>query len=131
MSNFLTIDNLYRKAPSIFSQGSSERTSDKYQHISTLDLIEQLEKEGFRPTVVKQSNSRLESKKSFAKHCVRFRHVDTKPSASHLFPELVLINSHDGLSSYRLYAGLYRLGGILRFVSQGATLDKFRWEICQ
>ena len=109
MNHFLTMDNLYRKAPSIFTQSSAEGTSAKYQHISTLELVEKLMAEGFKPTSARQSNSRLESKKSFAKHCIRFRHVDTKPSASQLFPELVLINSHDGLSSYRLYAGLYRL----------------------
>jgi hypothetical protein len=93
------MDNLYRKAPSIFTKESSERTSNKYKHISTLEIIEQLSKEGFLPTVAKQSNSRFENKKSFAKHSVRFRHVDTKPSTSHLYPELILINSHDGLSS--------------------------------
>lgn len=109
MNHFLTMDNLYRKAPSIFTQSSAEGTSAKYQHISTLELVEKLMAEGFKPTSARQSNSRLESKKSFAKHCIRFRHVDTKPSASQLFPELVLVNSHDGLSSYRLYAGLYRL----------------------
>ena len=109
MNHFLTIDTLYRNAPSIFTQESSMNTSDKYQHISTLEIVEQLAREGFKPTVAKQSNSRLESKKLHAKHCIRFRHVDTKLSVSHLFPELVLINSHDGLSSYRLYAGLYRL----------------------
>lgn len=103
------MEALQRKAPSIFTQTRAEGTSDRYQHISTLEIIEKLMGEGFKPTVAKQSNSRLESKKSFAKHCIRFRHVDTVPSASQLFPELVLINSHDGLSSYRLYAGLYRL----------------------
>lgn len=109
MSNFLTIDTLYRNAPSVFTQGKSEHTSDKYQPISTLKIVEKLMEEGFMPTAARQNNSRLESKRAYTKHSIRFRHVDTMPSAANLFPELVLINSHDGLSSYRLYAGLYRL----------------------
>jgi hypothetical protein len=35
--------------------------------------------------------------------------VDVRPTVGGLFPELVLVNSHDGLSSYKLSAGLYRL----------------------
>lgn len=109
MSNFLTVDDLYRKAPSIFTLESAERTSDKYQHISTLSVIDGLMSEGFYPTWVSQSNCRLEVKKAYTKHMIRFRHRDTKPSFTQLFPELILVNSHDGLSSYRLNAGVFRL----------------------
>ena len=61
------------------------------------------------PTSARQSNCRLENKMAYTKHMVRFRHCDTQVTASQLFPELILINSHDGLSSYRLLAGMYRL----------------------
>ena len=109
MSAFLNTHELFRKAPSIFTQGCSERTSEKYQPISTATIIENLSQEGFFPTTAMQSNCRLENKKAYTKHLVRFRHRDTHATGSNLFPELVLINSHDGLSSYRLLAGLYRL----------------------
>ena len=109
MSNFITLDTLQRKAPSIFTEDSADRTSEKYQHISTSTIINGLMQEGFFPTWVGQSNSRLANKKAYSKHMIRFRHRDTKPSFSQLFPELVLVNSHDGLSSYRLNAGLFRL----------------------
>ena len=105
MSTFLNSNELFRKAPSIFTQGCSERTSEKYQPISTATIIENLSQEGFLPTTAMQSNCRLENKKAYTKHLVRFRNRDTRVTASNLFPELVLINSHDGLSSYRLLAG--------------------------
>ncbi|QDQ41114.1 DUF945 domain-containing protein [Legionella geestiana] len=108
-TNFLTVDALRRKAPSIFTQQSSDNTSDKYQHISTISIVEGLMKEGFYPTWAHQSNSRLETKRAYTKHMFRFRHQDTKPSFTELFPEIVLVNSHDGLSSYRLNAGVFRL----------------------
>ena len=108
-ANYLTIDMLRCKAPSIFTQESAQRTSDKYQHISTLQVVESLMSEGFYPTMAGQSNCRLPEKKAFTKHMIRFRHVDARPSFTQLFPELVLVNSHDGLSSYRLNAGVFRL----------------------
>ena len=61
------------------------------------------------PTAASQSHSRLENKKAYTKHLVRFRHCDTEATKSQLVPEIILINSHDGLSSYRLLAGIYRL----------------------
>lgn len=109
MLNALSLETLQRKAPSIFTKSSAESTSDKYQHISTIDVVESLKDKGFLPTFVTQSHCRLEGKEAFTKHMIRFRHQDTQPTVGGLFPELVLTNSHDGLSSYRLDAGLYRL----------------------
>ncbi len=109
MINALNLETLQRKVPSIFSEDSAERTSDKYQHISTFKIIEGLMKEGFVPTWATQSGSRLENKKGYAKHMIRFRHQEAKLALNQLFPEIVLINSHDGLSSYRLMSGVYRL----------------------
>ncbi len=109
MFNVLSLETLQRKAPSIFAQDSAERTSDKYRHISTAKVVEGLIGEGFMPTWVKQSNCRLENKKDYTKHMIRFRHIQARPTANDLYPEIVLINSHDGLSSYRLVAGIYRM----------------------
>jgi hypothetical protein len=112
MHNFAVLDKaaLQKFAPSIFAEGGSHRTSDKYQHISTIEVIDALACEGFMPVKATQSRSRIEEKKGYAKHCVRFRHVDTMPTVGGgLFPELILTNSHDGLSSYKLQSGLFRL----------------------
>lgn len=98
-----------RHAPSIFTMDSAARTSDKYQHISTLQVIDGLRGEGFIPVWAAQCRSRLAHKRAFTKHMLRFRHVDAVANQHGLFPELVLINSHDGLSSYRLMAGVYRM----------------------
>jgi hypothetical protein len=108
MFNALSLQTFQRQAPSIFSENSAERTTDKYQHISTIKVIEGLASKGFMPTQATQSVCRLENKKSYAKHMLRFRHVEAQFNAAGLVPEIILINSHDGLSSYRLIAGLYR-----------------------
>ena len=105
----LSIDQLRVKAPSIFTADSSERTSHKYQHISTLKVVEGLMGEGFMPVWATQCRTRIQAKRAYTKHMMRFRHVDAQANHNGLYPELVLINSHDGLSSYRLMAGVYRM----------------------
>ena len=49
----------------------------------------------------------MEGKAEFTKHMIRMRHagqVQTRPAAN----EIILINSHDGASSYQMLAGLLR-----------------------
>jgi hypothetical protein len=98
-------------APSVFTvDNSHHKTSDKYKQIPTIKIVEQLAEKGFHVTKAMQTNSRIKGNRQFAKHMLRFRHESTEPKLNDgLFPELVLVNSHDGLSSYKLMAGLFRL----------------------
>src|SRR6185369_3215543 len=102
---FLTEEHLQRYTPSVFTMEKSSSTSDRYQHISTIDVIRGLASEGFKPVNAVECRARSYENKPFTKHMLRFRHVDTNSTNDGLFPELVLINSHNGLSSYKLMAG--------------------------
>ena len=58
--------------------------------------------------MVAQSRSGIEGKSEFSKHMIRMRHaahVGARPEAN----EIILINSHDGASSYQMLAGVFRL----------------------
>lgn len=105
----LSKEKLFKLAPSIFTQASSHKTSNKYAPISTEQIIDKLMSEGFFPTWATQTMSQCQESKAFAKHMLRFQRHDALQNNQGLYPELVLINSHDGLSSYRLMAGLFRL----------------------
>jgi hypothetical protein len=109
MFNPLNLETLQSRVPSIFTTEGAAGTSDKYKHISTIDVVKGLMSEGFMPVKAMQNRTRKIDKAPFTKHMLRFRHTSTVPTVGGLFPELVLVNSHDGLSSYRLMAGLYRL----------------------
>ncbi len=109
MFKTVSLETLQRTAPSIFTTAGAAGTSDKYKHISTIDVVKGLASEGFTLVKATQNRTRIIDKAPFVKHMLRFRHVDSVPTVGGLFPELVLVNSHDGLSSYRLMAGLYRL----------------------
>ena len=102
-------EKLFKLAPSIFTQASSHKTSNKYAPISTEQIIDKLMSEGFFPTWATQTMSQRQESKPFAKHMLRFQRHDALQNNQGLYPELVLIKSHDGLSSYRLMAGLFRL----------------------
>lgn len=108
-SRELSNQDLAKLAPSIFSQSGAENTSSRYKHISTLEVVEGLRKEGFAPVNAFQSRTRIEGRELFTKHIIRFRQAGLQPTVGGLFPEVVLINSHDGTSAYKLMAGLYRL----------------------
>jgi len=105
----LSMDQLARVVPSLYTQEGYEKTSNRYQPISTAMVVEKLMSEGFYPTKAYQTCSRTQEKRMFSKHMIRFRRYDFNYATPDYFPEIVLINSHDGLSSYRLMAGLYRL----------------------
>jgi hypothetical protein len=103
----LTEDQMRATAPSVFAEGKHESRSERYTYIPTIDVLRGLRMEGFEPFMVAQGASRVEGKAEFTKHMIRMRHagqVRTKPEAN----EIILINSHDGGSSYQMLAGLFR-----------------------
>lgn len=108
----LTIDQIARYAPSAMATHAHESRSDRYIYIPTVNVIEGMIKAGFQPFSASQSRSRIEGKTEFTKHMIRFRHPDTESSlmkVGDVVPEVVLINSHDGTSAYKLIAGMFRL----------------------
>jgi hypothetical protein len=107
----LTIDEIGRRAPSALATRPFDGMSTKYCHIATLGVIEAMIAAGFQPFSATQSRTRVPGKGDFTKHMLRFRHGDVSRALAvgDVLPEVVLINSHDGTSAYKLIAGLYRL----------------------
>jgi hypothetical protein len=104
----LSDDQMRYAAPSIFAEGKHASRSERYTYIPTIDILRGLRKEGFEPFMVAQGASRIEGKAAYTKHMVRLRHavqIETGAEAN----EIILINSHDGASSYQLLAGVFRL----------------------
>lgn len=106
-------DMMKAAAPSIFAGEAHSSRSDKFTYIPTIDVLRGLIREGFQPVEVRQGGSRDDEKRGFTKHMIRLRHadgLDTKLMAvGDSVRELVLVNAHDGTSSYQLMDGLFRL----------------------
>lgn len=107
----LTLDMVRQYAPSAFATHAHESRSDRYVYIPTVNVIEGMMKAGYQPFSASQSRSRIEGKSEFTKHMIRFRHADVSNSlvVGDVIPEVVLVNSHDGTSAYKLIAGMFRL----------------------
>ena len=114
LNNSLSRKELKIFAPAIFTSAPADHLSDKYHQVRTIDAIDALQGEGWRPVSADQKRSRVADGVPYAKHLVRFRHEDVqgvfKGSAravGQAFPEIVLSNSHNGSSCYRLLAGIH------------------------
>lgn len=109
----LTDEQLLASAPSIFADAAHESRSSRYAHIPTIKVVEGMRSHGFLPMLAMQSRVRDNStgRQEFTKHMIRFRHADysNQLTVGDTFPEVIMVNSHDGTSSYQLNAGLFRL----------------------
>lgn len=123
----LTLEAVRAIAPSAFAPAPHESRSSRYAYIPTSEVISALMREGFQPFSAVQSRTRVEGKQDFTKHLIRFRHVSTDIArqVGDVVPEVAVMNSHDGSSSYWLMEAMYRLTCLNgMFVSQpgGQTL---------
>jgi len=97
---------IMRVAPSIFATDAHHSRSDRYAFVPTVDVLQGLRKEGFQPFMVGQSRTRIADKREFTKHMIRLRHASQINAGE--ANEIILINSHDGTSSYQMLAGMFR-----------------------
>ena len=105
-SSPLSDDQIARIAPSVFAEEAHESRSERYAYIPTIDVVNKLRSEGFKPFMVAQGRTRVPGKGDFTKHMLRFRHENQVNDGE--ANEIILINSHDGTSSYQMMAGMLR-----------------------
>ncbi len=108
----LSYEQIAQFAPTVFSSDRHSSRFERFQVIPTHELLSGLSKEGFVPVKVQVGGSRDEEKRAFTKHLIRFRRsgdLAGVPKVGDSHPEVVLLNAHDGTSSYQLHAGLFRL----------------------
>lgn len=123
----LTEDEIRRFAPSIFAEDKHDSRSEKYTYIPTIHVLRALTREGFLPVAARQSRPRDDSRHDFAKHMIRFRREDVNLKAvGDTFPEIVMVNSHDGTSSYHLDAGLFRFACLNGMVVDAGSISTLR-----
>ena len=116
------LDNeaLYRHVPSIFAREAHDSRSERYVYVPTIDIVEGLRREGWFPFFAVQSVPRDGSRHGHAKHMLRLRRDDGigKEEAA----EVIIVNSHDGTSSYQMFAGM------LRFVCTNSLVAGERFD---
>ena len=108
---FLSKEQIKEKANSIFAAKGSHNTSEKYSHIPTHKIIDDMELLGWKVTDVKQVRSRG-ANAGFQKHLVVFRNSEIVIDGNDgdtVYPQILLTNSSDGKNAFTFRAGLFRL----------------------
>lgn len=128
----LSDDQIRRVAPSIFAEEAHGSRSERYTYIPTSAVLAKLRANGFAPFMVAQTRVRKEDRKDFTKHMLRLRHAG-QANDTEAF-EVILLNSHDGTSSYQMMAGAFRfvcmnglvcgdVVGDIRIPHKGSVID--------
>ena len=106
----LSNDQISYHAPSVMASVPHESRGEKYSFIPTIQVIDGLREQGFMPYEVRQTKCRDVGKRDFTRHMVRMRHADLiSLDQKQEVPEIILLNSHDGSSSYQVLAGYFRM----------------------
>lgn len=126
----LSNQELKTLAPSIFATEPWQGMSSRYKFIPTIDVVEKMRSEGFLPYKAGQSIARTPGKDAYTKHIIRFRDsrdnqvIRANRHVGEIYPELVLTNSHDGLSRYILDVGLWKLACLNGLVVQDKSFSQ-------
>lgn len=102
-------DQLRTLAPSVFASQAWDGVSEKYSFLPTSAVVSRMRETGWLPVAVNQQLVRLDSRRGFQKHAIRFQRADQIGQMLEYRPEICLVNAHDRSSAYQLHAGLYRL----------------------
>ena len=119
----LNDETLRAQAPSVFASGPMLGVSPRYTFVPTAQIVEGLRRHGWVPVVAEEQRIRIEARRGFQKHLIRFRRAEQMETLDEWNVELVLLNSHDTGCAYQLHAGIYR-----RVCSNGLVLSEGSFE---
>ena len=109
---FLSNEQINEICPSVFTSKPSTTVSEKYTHIPTSRVIEDMRSLGWDVVDAKQVKSRKSKTKGVGKHMVTFRNDDVVVDGDDgdtVYPQILLTNSHDGKNAFQFQAGLFRM----------------------
>ncbi len=109
--NPLTNNELYAQAPSIFAEEPAEDVSDRYAFVPTYSILDTFREAGYYPIMASESKVRTEKNRGYSKHIIQFRSLDNllRPSANEEYADIVLTNSHNRTSSFKVDLAYWRL----------------------
>lgn len=112
--NTLTLDQAIAQAPAIAATKPADRVTKRYNFVSTLDIIENMDKLGWSITAAKQSMSKEGTMyRNFGTHILTFQrpdlYVKAEDGSIEARPSVVFINSHDGTRPLQAELGIFRL----------------------
>jgi hypothetical protein len=106
-------EEIIARVPAVSQTVSAGHCSDRYAFISTLAVVEALRSSGWFPVHAVTQRTRKSGRDQVCKHAIAFKYREQPGNflkiANGLYPEIVMVNSHDGTGAYKLSMGLFRL----------------------
>jgi hypothetical protein len=99
----MTLEQLKSTAPSIFATSASPKMSEKYVFVPTEDILENFQREGWEIASAKQTGRGMHGV-----HEIRLRNGEL-PKVGDTLVEAIIRNSHNGMTTLGVSAGLHRL----------------------
>ena len=135
LQKFLTEDEIRQRCPLVFATSpTNDKVSEKYTVANTYTVIQDMEKLGWKVVRAAQRRATKKSSKRFSYHMVALQNPDIKITKQvdggeeivECFPQIILTNSHDGLSCFQFRVGLYRCICSNGLVISDAELSEFK-----
>lgn len=116
LDSYLTKEQIKAVAPIVFAtEPTNKGVSEKYLHVNTETIIDDLAKLGWLPVTAMQRKTKPRKDGSAtirSKHMISFQNPDLMikgKDGDDAFPRIIVTNSHDGLNSFQFRVGIYRL----------------------
>ena len=106
----LTTEEIKVKAKSVFATAPLSSLTDKYIFVPTSQLISDMKNLGW--ICIDATELRSKKRDGYQKHMLAFKNPDVVIKSEQdgdSFPLILMQNSHDGFSSFKLNVGIYRL----------------------
>jgi hypothetical protein len=115
LANLNTIESISKEqvkqvAPSVFTKHGASNVSEKYSHIPTERVMDDMSALGWNVVDAKEIKAR--KNQGFQKHMLVFANPEIVINGNDgdtVFPRILLTNSHDGKNAFTFKAGLFRL----------------------
>ena len=107
----LSNEELFKVAPSIFSENPIETVSNKYAFVPTFKVLDTFRDAGYYPIMASESKVRDEENQGYQKHIIQFRSLENllRPNAKDEYEDIVLTNSHNRTSSFIVDLAVFRI----------------------
>lgn len=105
----LSIEEIGDYAPSALATEPMPGASGKYSFVSTIDAVELVKSQGWVPYYAKECSVRVRGKNGFQHHIIRFTRGEMVGALGEERFDLILNNSHDRGSAFKLSLGIFRL----------------------
>jgi len=125
----ISLKTAIQLCPAIGTEMKLEKLSERYKHVNTQKVIENIIQTmpGWEIISVKETHIRKVELKPFTHHVVKMENPKFAFPGSHDKIQLVISNSHNGVSKFEFYYGIFRMicsNGLVVFDKRFGQINK-------